>query len=81
MVFELDIWQAATDLIDRYQNRAVVQAARRIDECTRSGDWRSKEAWMTILLAIDAIQARHAPPRRRRARLTETGELRILSAK
>ncbi|HEY7990360.1 MAG TPA: hypothetical protein VID77_03135 [Stellaceae bacterium] len=80
MVFELDIWQAANDLVSRYQHRAVVQAARRIDECRRSGDWRSQEAWETILKAVDAIQARK-PPVTRATRLTLPAELRIIRAK
>jgi len=81
MVFELDIWQAANDLIGRYQHRAVVQAARRIDECRRSGDWRSQQAWETILEAIDAMQARKPVPRRVATQLTPSPELRIIRAK
>lgn len=81
MVFELDIWHAANDLIRRHHSKAVIQAARRIDECVRAGDYHSKDTWVTVLRAIEAMQRKEVRSSRPKPTLTLPVEARILSAK
>lgn len=76
MVWELDVWHAARDLIGRYRSGATLQAARRIDDCIRSGDWRSQETWRLVLDAVEALQDADVP--NEAARLTLPALDRIL---
>ena len=82
MVFDLDIWHAANDLLLRYGKRATVQAARRMDDCLRTGDHLGQREWLRILRAVESMQGKKAPSPARRAapELTVVGEPRILYA-
>ena len=56
MICELDIWQAANDLIHRYGNWATVRASARADDCLIRGDDPSYFAWREILRVIVELQ-------------------------
>jgi len=56
MICDLDIWQAANDLIHRYGTWATVRASARADDCLIRGDDPSYSAWREILRVIVELQ-------------------------
>jgi len=56
MICDLDIWQAANDLIHRYGNWATVRASARADDCLIKGDHQSYSTWREILRVIVELQ-------------------------
>jgi len=57
MVSNLDIYRAANMLIERYGDKAVIEAAKRIDTMLERGDLAGRDVWQRIRRAIDDLQA------------------------
>ena len=57
MTSDLDIFRAATMIIDRYGDGATVEAKKRSDELAGQGDTEGKIVWLRILEAIEELQS------------------------
>ena len=52
VVADIDIWRAATLLLDRHGKDGAIVAAQRADECLASGDAERHAIWKQIVDAI-----------------------------
>jgi hypothetical protein len=57
MVPDIDIYRAANLLIERYGDKAVIEAAKRIDTMLERGDLAGRDVWRRISRAIADLQA------------------------
>ena len=57
----VDIWRAATLLIDRHGDQAAAAAARRIGDLQQDNDEEGAEIWARIHRAIIDLQAPPPP--------------------
>ena len=55
MTSDLDIYRAATVLIDQHGDDAPVEAAMRIDELLDKGDLDGRAVWQRILAAVEEL--------------------------
>jgi hypothetical protein len=62
MISDREIWAAASVMVKRYGDDAMIEAAERADQLLEEGDMAGAETWHRILNAIGRLQAR----RRRR---------------
>jgi hypothetical protein len=56
MVCDIDIWQAANDLIGRYGHRALARAVERAENALRVDDHMSHRTWCEISRVVDSLQ-------------------------
>ncbi|HXE15663.1 MAG TPA: hypothetical protein VN632_00425 [Stellaceae bacterium] len=56
MICEIDIWQAAQDLLQRYGAEAARRAAVRADESGRARDPASQKTWLEILRVVTELR-------------------------
>jgi hypothetical protein len=57
MISELDIYRAASMLIERHGADALIEAGRMIDRMLDQGDLEGRAVWRRIKTAIEALQA------------------------
>jgi len=57
MVSNLDIYRAANMLIERYGDKALIEAAKMIDRMLDHGDVAGRDVWRRIRRAIADLQA------------------------
>jgi hypothetical protein len=62
MVSEIDIWRAASLLIDQHGENAEIVAAHRADELWEREDHEGRAVWLRIKRAIAELQATPAGP-------------------
>jgi hypothetical protein len=55
MINDRDIWSAASLLLKRYGDDAVIQAAQRLDELFAEGDHDGCAIWKRILEAVSEL--------------------------
>jgi hypothetical protein len=54
---DIDLWLAASLLIERHGDGAELQAAQRADEMLERGDLEEREVWLRIRRAVVELQA------------------------
>jgi hypothetical protein len=57
MLSELDIWDSAGTMIQRYGAEAGAEANRRMQALTTEGNIEAAETWRSILSAIETLLA------------------------
>ncbi len=57
MTSDIDLWRAATALIDRYGDEAGIETAKRADDMLEQGDMEGKVVWLRILEAVEQLQS------------------------
>jgi len=62
VISELDIYRAASLLIDRHGGDAVVEAAQMIDRMLELGDPEGRLVWKRIKRAIEHLEAAPSGP-------------------
>lgn len=55
LVSDLDIYRAASALIERHGDAAPLEAAMRADKMLAAGDMNGKTVWLRILRATEEI--------------------------
>jgi hypothetical protein len=63
-VAEIDIYRAAKQMIDLYDNEAGIRAALRADQLLEEGDTKGSAVWQQIVEAIKIMLNMTAPPER-----------------
>ena len=56
MIANLDIYLAATVLVEKYGAGAAIQAAKRADEFLEEGNMAVAGAWWTVFAAVELLQ-------------------------
>ena len=57
MTSDLDLWRAAKLLVDRYGEKATIEAMKRADALAAQGDAAGKVVWLRILEAVEQLQS------------------------
>ena len=55
MIANLDIYLAATVLVEKYGAAAAIQAAKRADEFLEEGNMAVAGAWWTVFAAVELL--------------------------
>jgi hypothetical protein len=58
VISDREIWAAASVMVKRYRDDAVVEAAKRGKQLLDEGDMAGAETWHRILNAIERLQAK-----------------------
>ncbi len=61
MIFDLDIFRSANELIKQYGDAADIEAAMRADERLAAGDMEGEAVWLRILKAIAELLLEERP--------------------
>ncbi len=61
MIFDLDIFRSANELIKQYGDAADIEAAMRADERLAAGDMEGEAVWLRILKAIEELLSEERP--------------------
>jgi hypothetical protein len=56
MIANLDVFLAATVLVEKYGAAAAIQAAKRADEFLEEGNLAVAGAWWTVFAAVELLQ-------------------------
>ena len=61
MIFDLDIYRSANELIEQHGDAADIEAAMRADERLAAGDMEGEAVWLRIVKAVEELQAQERP--------------------
>jgi len=56
MTDDLEIWQSAQEMLDRYGDKALREIKKRIQELDQAGEIEASLTWQKILEAANALQ-------------------------